>query len=99
MGGRIGVLGGSKGYTGAPYYAAISALKTGAELATVFTAREASPVIKSFSPELMVTPVYSHSKGPAGIHTTTGREEMVKVVTESLPRLHGLVIGPGLVRD
>jgi len=32
--GRIGVVGGCKLYTGAPYYAAISALRAGAELST-----------------------------------------------------------------
>ena len=36
--GRIGVLGGSYEYTGAPYYAAQSALQAGADLAYVFCA-------------------------------------------------------------
>lgn len=34
--GRIGIVGGSKNYTGAPYFAAISALKIGCDLAHVF---------------------------------------------------------------
>jgi ATP-dependent NAD(P)H-hydrate dehydratase len=34
--GRIGVVGGSLEYTGAPYFAAISALKVGADLVHVF---------------------------------------------------------------
>jgi ATP-dependent NAD(P)H-hydrate dehydratase len=34
--GRIAVIGGSALYTGAPYFAAMAALKSGAELATVF---------------------------------------------------------------
>ena len=57
--GRIGVLGGCAQYTGAPYYAAMSSLKTGSDLAFVFCAQEASIPIKCYSPELMVAPVYN----------------------------------------
>ena len=57
--GRIGVLGGSAQYTGAPYYAAMASLKAGADLTFVFCAQEATIPIKSYSPELMVTSVYS----------------------------------------
>ncbi|GMS88313.1 hypothetical protein PENTCL1PPCAC_10488 [Pristionchus entomophagus] len=54
--GRLGVIGGSMEYTGAPYFAAISALKVGADLVHVFTAADAAPVVKSYSPELIVHP-------------------------------------------
>jgi ATP-dependent NAD(P)H-hydrate dehydratase len=37
----------------------MSSLRAGSDLAYVFTAREAAPSIKSYSPELMVVPVYS----------------------------------------
>lgn len=37
----------------------MAALRTGAELVYVFTAEEAALPIKSYSPELMVTSVYS----------------------------------------
>lgn len=37
--GRIGVFGGSLEYTGAPYFAAISALKVGADIVHVFCSR------------------------------------------------------------
>jgi ATP-dependent NAD(P)H-hydrate dehydratase len=57
--GRIGILGGSAVYTGAPYYAAMASLQTGADLAYIFTAQEAVTAIKCYSPELMVAPVYS----------------------------------------
>ena len=49
-------------YAGAPYYAAASALKIGADLAFVFCAKEATVPIKSYSPELMVTAFYSEDK-------------------------------------
>eukprot|EP00568_Trieres_chinensis_P014737 CAMPEP_0183323930 /NCGR_PEP_ID=MMETSP0160_2-20130417/75676_1 /TAXON_ID=2839 ORGANISM="Odontella Sinensis, Strain Grunow 1884" /NCGR_SAMPLE_ID=MMETSP0160_2 /ASSEMBLY_ACC=CAM_ASM_000250 /LENGTH=354 /DNA_ID=CAMNT_0025491387 /DNA_START=385 /DNA_END=1449 /DNA_ORIENTATION=+ len=57
--GRIGVLGGSARYTGAPYYAAMASLKVGADLAFVFCAEEAAVPIKCYSPELMVASVYN----------------------------------------
>ncbi len=56
--GRVGVLGGSARYTGAPYYAATAALHVGADLAYIFCADEAALPIKCYSPELMVIPVY-----------------------------------------
>uniref|UniRef100_A0A8D1VQ21 ATP-dependent (S)-NAD(P)H-hydrate dehydratase n=1 Tax=Sus scrofa TaxID=9823 RepID=A0A8D1VQ21_PIG len=83
--GRIGVVGGCREYTGAPYFAAISALKVGADLSHVFCTQEAAPVIKSYSPELIVHPVLDSPDARA--------------VGEWLPRLHALVVGPGLGRD
>jgi ATP-dependent NAD(P)H-hydrate dehydratase len=56
--GRVGVIGGSVDYTGAPYYAAESALRFGADLSFVFCAKQAMVPIKSYSPELMVTAFY-----------------------------------------
>ncbi|KAM4859890.1 ATP-dependent (S)-NAD(P)H-hydrate dehydratase isoform 2-T2 [Thomomys bottae] len=84
--GRIGVVGGCQEYTGAPYFAAMSALKAGADLSHVFCASEAAPVIKSYSPELIVHPVLDSLSA-------------VEEVQKWLPRLHALVVGPGLGRD
>ncbi|XP_076447060.1 ATP-dependent (S)-NAD(P)H-hydrate dehydratase-like isoform X2 [Babylonia areolata] len=84
--GRIGIIGGCQEYTGAPYFAAISALKVGADLSHVFCTRDAAPVIKSYSPELIVHPILD-------------RENAVSEFEKWLPRLHTLVIGPGLGRD
>ena len=47
--GVVGVIGGSFEYTGAPYYSAISALKTGSDLSQVFCHTEAAIPIKSYS--------------------------------------------------
>ena len=55
--GRVAVFGGCVLYTGAPYFAAISALKTGADLVHVFCEKAAGGVIKGYSPELIVHPV------------------------------------------
>lgn len=84
--GRIGVIGGCKNYTGAPYFAAISALKVGCDLAHVFCTQDASLVIKSYSPELIVHPVLDHESFPSEISSL-------------LTNLHSLVIGPGLGRE
>jgi ATP-dependent NAD(P)H-hydrate dehydratase len=54
--GRVAVVGGSAEYCGAPYYAAMSFLRGGGELAHVFCAPDAAPAIKTFSPELIVHP-------------------------------------------
>ena len=101
--GRVGVLGGSARYTGAPYYAAMAALKVGADLSFVFCAEEAAIPIKTYSPELMVAPVYSAKKFD---ELKDGEEKdaevpiqkMVKEVVDMMDKLHCLVIGPGLGR-
>lgn len=85
--GRVGVVGGSFEYTGAPYFAAMSALKVGADIVHVFCCRDAAIPIKSYSPELMVHPVLDDSNDP------------IKLIEPWLERLHVLVIGPGLGRD
>ncbi|XP_036830925.1 ATP-dependent (S)-NAD(P)H-hydrate dehydratase-like isoform X4 [Oncorhynchus mykiss] len=84
--GRIGIIGGCQEYTGAPYFAAISALKVGADMSHVFCAKAAVTVIKSYSPELIVHPVLDSPNA-------------VEEIEKWLPRLHCLVVGPGLGRD
>lgn len=86
--GKVGVLGGSRDYTGAPFYAASAALKFGADLSYVYCAEEAAIPIKSYSPELMVTPFYSAT-------SHMDRE----IVPSAFSRMNTLVIGPGLGRD
>ncbi|CAL8069827.1 unnamed protein product [Calicophoron daubneyi] len=54
--GRLAVVGGSKEYTGAPYFSGISALHCGADLVHIICADAAAPVIKSYSPDLIVHP-------------------------------------------
>jgi ATP-dependent NAD(P)H-hydrate dehydratase len=56
--GRIAVIGGSLEFTGAPFYAAISSLKTGGDLAHIFCSKSASSSIKAYSPEIIVHPVF-----------------------------------------
>ncbi|XP_042175762.1 ATP-dependent (S)-NAD(P)H-hydrate dehydratase isoform X2 [Oncorhynchus tshawytscha] len=84
--GQIAIIGGCQEYTGAPYFAAISALKVGADVSHVFCAKAAATVIKSYSPELIVHPVLDSPNA-------------VEEIEKWLPRLHCLVVGPGLGRD
>ncbi|XP_049876658.1 ATP-dependent (S)-NAD(P)H-hydrate dehydratase-like [Pectinophora gossypiella] len=83
--GKVGVIGGSVEYTGAPYFAAISALKAGADLVYVITTDSAAPVIKTYSPDLIVYP-YLHKEYRSVIHSL-------------LPKMDVVVIGPGLGRE
>lgn len=96
--GRIGVLGGSVDFAGAPYYAGISALRVGAELLYLFTAEEAAGPIKTYSPELMVSTVYFHARIESPASSEKEQQAFVESMITKLPRLHALCIGPGLGR-
>ncbi|XP_042215939.1 ATP-dependent (S)-NAD(P)H-hydrate dehydratase-like [Homarus americanus] len=83
--GRIGIMGGSLEYTGAPYFCAMTALRIGADLAHIFCHRDAAVPLKSYSPELIVHPLLDAN-------------DPMSEIDEWLPRLHALVLGPGLGR-
>jgi ATP-dependent NAD(P)H-hydrate dehydratase len=89
---------GSLDYTGAPYYASQSALKFGADLAFVFCAKQAMIPIKSYSPELMVTSFYD-AEVNIPFEVDAEIDHGVERIIGAFPRLHVLVIGPGLGRD
>ena len=101
--GKIGVVGGCEEYTGAPYFAAMSALRMGADLAHVFCAEGAGRVIKSYSPELIVHPYMREGGGSNGDTHTAYDAELVTEAMEKiepwLDRMSALVVGPGLGRD
>ncbi|KAF7639632.1 ATP-dependent (S)-NAD(P)H-hydrate dehydratase [Meloidogyne graminicola] len=60
--GKVGVIGGSAEYTGAPYFSAIASLKIGADLTFVYTHPSAAPTIKNYSPDLIVYPTTDLAK-------------------------------------
>ncbi|KAL0548277.1 hypothetical protein IC582_012725 [Cucumis melo] len=97
--GKIAVIGGCREYTGAPYFAAISALKIGADLSHVFCTKDAAPVIKSYSPELIVHPVLEESYSVRDEERKFISERVLAEVDKWLERFDCLVIGPGLGRD
>ncbi|KAJ8502576.1 hypothetical protein ONZ45_g11623 [Pleurotus djamor] len=88
--GRVGVLGGALDYTGAPFFAAISALRFGADLSHVICSPTAAGAIKSYSPDLIVHPILREDSTP---------DKVGSELDSLLSRLHVLVIGPGLGRE
>ena len=80
--GRICVVGGSEDYTGAPYLAAMASVRAGADLAYVLCPPEAAIPIKSYSPDLVVRPIFKD-------------EEMLSVFSTIL-KCHVAVVGPGM---
>ncbi|KAI9361944.1 Ribokinase-like protein [Pilaira anomala] len=92
--GRVGVVGGSEDYTGAPYFSGIAAMRVGVDLCHVFCEPGAGTVIKTYSPDLIVHP-YLRTKEK--LDCSIG--EIVDRVTSVFSRLHVLVVGPGLSRD
>lgn len=84
--GRVGIIGGSRFYCGAPYYAAMSSLRLGGDLAYVICSKSAASPIKSYSPELIVCPVLD------------SHDAMIEI-NQLLPKMHSLVIGPGLGKE
>ncbi|KAI1783536.1 Ribokinase-like protein [Ganoderma leucocontextum] len=88
--GRVGVLGGALDYTGAPFFASMSALRYGADLSHVICSPTAAGAIKSYSPDLIVHPILSEEAPP---------DSVKEALSGLLSRLHVLVIGPGLGRE
>jgi ATP-dependent NAD(P)H-hydrate dehydratase len=84
--GKVVVVGGSEEYTGAPFYAASSALRGGGELASVYCASEAAVSIKSYSPDVIVYPGFDAISGP-------------QKAREVLGGAHAVALGPGLGRS
>ncbi|KAI0339579.1 Ribokinase-like protein [Trametopsis cervina] len=88
--GRVGVLGGALDYTGAPFFASMSAQRMGADLSHVICSPTAAAAIKSYSPDLIVHPILREDQDPSEVKAT---------LQGLLSRLHVLVIGPGLGRE
>jgi ATP-dependent NAD(P)H-hydrate dehydratase len=86
--GKVAVVGGCTEYTGAPYFAAMSSLRVGADLSHVFCHSDAASVIKSYSGELIVHPLDLESP-----------ESLEHSLSEWLPRMSSVVVGPGLGRS
>lgn len=94
--GRVAVIGGSADYTGAPYFSAMASARLGCDLSHVVCEPSAGQTIKSYSPNLMVSPMLRSS---ASAPKDSDPLELAKPIFELLPKLHSVVIGPGLGRD
>lgn len=97
--GKIAVVGGCREYTGAPYFAAISALKIGADLSHVFCTKDAALVIKSYSPEIIVHPILEESYSVRDEDRASISAKVLAEVDKWMERFDCLVVGPGLGRD
>lgn len=89
--GHVLVIGGSVGKTGAPVMAGFAALRSGAGLSTVATARSAQPVVASFHPELMTESLAETGQGTISIGA-------LGPSLDALLPSKTLAIGPGISR-
>lgn len=92
--GRIAVIGGCQSYTGAPYFAAITTMKLGTDLTTVYCTDDAGTPIKSYSPDLMVDPI---------LHTSNvenkSYSDVINQITSMIKRCNSVIIGCGLGKN
>ena len=61
--GRVTIVAGSRGKTGAAYLAGMGALRSGAGLVTVATPASCLPIVASMAPEFMTAPLSESSEG------------------------------------
>lgn len=106
--GKIAVVGGCREYTGAPFFAAMAALKIGADLSHVFCTDGAATVIKCYSPELIVHPYLPDSWQQQQQHGEQAGDEgqqerqqaaALAAIEPWLDRFDAVLVGPGLGRD
>jgi ADP-dependent NAD(P)H-hydrate dehydratase / NAD(P)H-hydrate epimerase len=90
--GHVLVIGGSLGKAGAAAMAGISALRTGAGLATVATAKSILATVAGFHAELMTEALYETSSGTISAGALPQIDELSKGKTV-------LAIGPGISRN
>lgn len=90
--GHVLVIGGSLGKAGAAAMAGISALRSGAGLSTVATAKSILATVAGFHPELMTEPLYETSSGTISAGALPQIDELSKGKTV-------LAIGPGISRN
>lgn len=86
--GRVGVVGGSKDYSGAPALNAHGALRSGCDLVKILTSEEVRDVVRSYSENFIVE---SYGSGYFGEEAISEAEELSKWAD-------AVVIGSGLSR-
>jgi hydroxyethylthiazole kinase-like uncharacterized protein yjeF len=90
--GHVLVVGGSLGKAGAAAMAGMAALRSGAGLSTVATARSVLGTVAGFHPELMTEPLPEMDAGTVSTGALNRIEELAKGKSV-------LAIGPGISRD
>lgn len=91
--GHVLVIGGSVGKAGAAAMAGFSALRAGAGLATVATAKSALATVAGFHPELMTHPLPETAEGTISAEAYTAGADMFR------ERKTVIAIGPGISRN
>ena len=71
----------------------------GVDMSHVICEPGAAAVIKTYSPNLMIHPLLRQSANASTIPLRDTASSLAERVIEMLPRLHVLVVGPGLGRD
>ncbi len=94
--GLVIVIGGSRLYTGSPTISALSALRTGADIAQIIAPQRVADIAASFSPEIISFPL-------EGDHLTLDHlPKLLSIVKSGEDVSHGniaVVIGGGIGRD
>ncbi|MGB8062064.1 MAG: NAD(P)H-hydrate dehydratase [Candidatus Sulfotelmatobacter sp.] len=90
--GHVLVIGGSVGKAGSVAMAGMAALRAGAGLSTVATAKSALPTVAGFHAELMTEPLPETDGGTIATSAGVRIEELLKSMTVA-------AIGPGISRD
>ncbi len=90
--GRVGIIGGSKGMTGAPYLASQAALRTGTGLVYTMVPKYIETIMSVKLTEAIIRPIEDKGKG----HFT--KESLPEIIKE-IESLDTIGIGPGLGID
>lgn len=88
--GLIGIIGGSAEYSGAPYFSAVSSVKSGADMSHIFCHKDACLPLKTYSPEYVVHNGFGDD--PNDVETLDKTARWFKSMT-------CLIYGPGLGRE
>lgn len=87
--GRLLIIGGSKYYSGAPALAALSALRTGVDLAVIACPSIIANTIRAYSPNIIVYPLEGE---------IISRDHLKQLIEYSR-RFNAIIIGPGVGLD
>jgi ADP-dependent NAD(P)H-hydrate dehydratase / NAD(P)H-hydrate epimerase len=91
--GRVTLVAGSRGKTGAAYLAAVAALRSGAGLVTVATPASCVPIVASMAPEFMTEPL---AESGDGVVSPAAVESLLELRHDVVACGPGLGRGPGV---
>jgi len=90
--GRVLIVGGSFGKTGAPHLSALGAMRSGAGLVTIATPRSCVPIVAAMAPEYMTEPL---DETPHGTVDFSAIDRLLDLKTDVIAVGPGLGQGPG----